>query len=62
MIHCRIWKVGSTFDLVVQNGLIHFYANGGCLIHARQVFNESPERGVVSWTTMIDRYAQMIHG
>ncbi|CAL5436214.1 unnamed protein product [Camellia sinensis] len=58
LVHCRIWKVGFTSDLVVQNGLIHFYANDECLIYARQVFNESPERDVVSWTTMIDGYAQ----
>ncbi|PSS01313.1 Pentatricopeptide repeat-containing protein [Actinidia chinensis var. chinensis] len=57
-IHCRIWKVGFTCDLVVRNGLIHFYAGGGCLSYARQMFDESPERDVVSWTTLIDGYAQ----
>ncbi|XP_052209604.1 pentatricopeptide repeat-containing protein At2g22410, mitochondrial-like [Diospyros lotus] len=57
-VHCRICKVGFDSDLVVQNGLAHFYVCAGCLTHAQQLFDECPERDVVSWTTMIDGYAQ----
>ncbi|CAK9153271.1 unnamed protein product [Ilex paraguariensis] len=55
-IHCRIWKVGFVFDLIVRNRLIHFYGNWGCLDYAQKVFDESCEVDVVSWTAMIDGY------
>ncbi|KAI6674697.1 hypothetical protein NL676_002603 [Syzygium grande] len=56
-VHCRIWKMGFDCDLLVRNGLIHFYTIFRCLGLARRVFDESPVRDVFTWTSMIDGYA-----
>lgn len=57
-VHCWICKVGFVSDVLVRNGLIHFYSEAGDTHLARQVFDESPERDVVSWTSMIHGYVQ----
>nr|XP_029118441.1 pentatricopeptide repeat-containing protein At2g22410, mitochondrial-like [Elaeis guineensis] len=57
-IHCMICKLGFDSDLLVENGLMHFYVKNGLLDSARKVFVESCQRDVVSWTTMIDGYSQ----
>ena len=57
LVHCAIWKMGFDTDLLVRNGLIHYYAERGCLLSARKVFDESFVRDVVTWTTLIDGYA-----
>ncbi|XP_062095999.1 pentatricopeptide repeat-containing protein At2g22410, mitochondrial-like [Humulus lupulus] len=56
LVHCAIWKMGFDIDLLVRNGLIHYYADRGCLLVARKVFDESSVRDVVTWTTLIDGY------
>lgn len=56
-VHCMIWKLGFGPDLLVRNGLIHYYAERGYLLFARKKFDESSMRDVVTWTTMIDGYA-----
>ncbi|XP_047328570.1 pentatricopeptide repeat-containing protein At2g22410, mitochondrial-like [Impatiens glandulifera] len=58
LIHSLSWKMGFDSDSLVQNALIHFYSRSDCLFNAVKVFDESPERDVVSWTTMIDAYSQ----
>ncbi|KAJ0681420.1 putative tetratricopeptide-like helical domain superfamily [Helianthus annuus] len=57
-VHCLIWKVGFCWDLVVRNGLVHFYGERGRLGCARKVFDESPERDVVCWTSLINGYVK----
>lgn len=57
-VHCMIFKLGFDLDLLVENGLIHFYMKNGLLESARKVFDELCQRDVVSWTTMIDGYSQ----
>ncbi|XP_057438848.1 pentatricopeptide repeat-containing protein At2g22410, mitochondrial-like [Lotus japonicus] len=56
-VHCVVRKLGFDSELLVRNGLIHFYADRGWLKHAREVFDESSLKDVVTWTTMIDGYA-----
>ncbi|KAK7336691.1 hypothetical protein VNO77_17237 [Canavalia gladiata] len=56
-VHCVVRKFGFGSELLVRNGLVHFYADRGLLEHARQVFDESSYRDVITWTTMIDGYA-----
>ncbi|MED6123815.1 hypothetical protein PIB30_053027 [Stylosanthes scabra] len=56
LVHCLIRKTGFDSELLVRNGLVHFYAERGWLKRAREVFDESSERDVVTWTTMIDGY------
>ncbi|XP_021851765.1 pentatricopeptide repeat-containing protein At1g08070, chloroplastic-like [Spinacia oleracea] len=57
-IHCRICKLGFDSSVLVQNGLLHFYSDGGFLGCARKVFDECPVKDVVTWTAMIDGYVQ----
>ncbi|XP_050365108.1 pentatricopeptide repeat-containing protein At2g22410, mitochondrial-like [Argentina anserina] len=56
-VHCVIRKMGFGSDLVVRNGLVHYYAESGFASVARKVFDECTVRDVVTWTTMIDGYA-----
>ncbi|KAK6934907.1 E motif [Dillenia turbinata] len=58
LIHCRAWNMGFASDLVVNNELIHFYADRGGLSDAKKLFDESSVRDVVSWTAMIDGYSK----
>ncbi|KAM3270852.1 pentatricopeptide repeat-containing protein [Capsicum chacoense] len=58
-VHCRIWKVGFLNDLIVRNGLIHFYGESGRIVDARKVFDESFVRDVVTWTSLIDGYVKV---
>ncbi|PIN20131.1 hypothetical protein CDL12_07188 [Handroanthus impetiginosus] len=57
-LYCRIWKVGLVEDVIVRNGLIHFYCESGKLSCASRVFYESETRDVVSWTSLIDGYVK----
>ncbi|XP_019190668.1 PREDICTED: pentatricopeptide repeat-containing protein At2g22410, mitochondrial-like [Ipomoea nil] len=57
-VHCRIRKVRFDEDLIVRNGLVHFYGQSGRVKDAKKVFDESPVRDVVSWTSLIDGYVR----
>ncbi|KAJ7551523.1 hypothetical protein O6H91_06G018700 [Diphasiastrum complanatum] len=57
-LHSQIIKSGFEMDVVVGSALVDMYAKCGCIEHARQVFNNMSERDVVSWTAMIEGYAQ----
>ncbi|KAK9750851.1 hypothetical protein RND81_02G226900 [Saponaria officinalis] len=52
--HAQLLKLGFSSDVYVNNSLIHFYASCGELGSAQKVFDEMPERSVVSWNVMID--------
>ncbi|KAI9125459.1 hypothetical protein K1719_002877 [Acacia pycnantha] len=56
-VHCMVCKMGFESELLVRNGLIHFYADRGRLKLARKLFDEGFVRDVVTWTSMIDGYA-----
>ncbi|PWA62779.1 tetratricopeptide-like helical domain-containing protein [Artemisia annua] len=58
-VHCLVCKYGLCFDLFVANGLIDMYCKCGSLSYARKMFDEMPERDVVSWTTMIAGYSNV---
>ncbi|XP_009145305.1 pentatricopeptide repeat-containing protein At3g22690 [Brassica rapa] len=57
-IHGLIVRMDYAKDLFVQNSLVHFYSECGELACARKVFDEMPQRNVVSWTSMICGYAR----
>ncbi|XP_071691036.1 pentatricopeptide repeat-containing protein At1g59720, chloroplastic/mitochondrial [Rutidosis leptorrhynchoides] len=58
-LHAHIVKMGLASDVYINNSLIHFYGSCGCLEDARHVFDEMPERSVVSWNVMIDTLVQL---
>ncbi|XP_057820377.2 pentatricopeptide repeat-containing protein At3g12770 [Cryptomeria japonica] len=59
-IHGYIIKSGFHSDVGVGTALIDTYANCGSVEIARQLFDQMPERNVVSWSTMIAGYG--MHG
>eukprot|EP00250_Pteridium_aquilinum_P020684 c24906_g6_i1 orf=901-4083(+) len=46
-------------DLVVGTGLVDMYANLGMLIEAQAVFDKLPVRNVVTWSALMEGYAQL---
>lgn len=56
-IHCQIIKAVSP-DSFVLTGLVDMYAKCGEIECSRGVFDESPDKNVVSWTSMIVGYVQ----
>eukprot|EP01018_Ginkgo_biloba_P011645 Gb_37070 [translate_table: standard] len=57
-VHLHMIKTGFTPDFYIENHLLNMYAKCGCLVDARKVFDNMPERNVVSWTAMITGYDQ----
>ncbi|KAK2975467.1 hypothetical protein RJ640_028573 [Escallonia rubra] len=55
-VHSLVLKVGFDSDKYVNNNLLRMYGGCGVIGLARQVFDEMPERDVVSWSSMIARY------
>ncbi|KAK7251924.1 hypothetical protein RIF29_35538 [Crotalaria pallida] len=56
-LHCHILKANDP-DSFVLTSLVDVYSKCGCVDSARKVFDEIPERGVVSWTSMIAAYVR----
>lgn len=56
-LHCVVMKVGSP-DSFVLTGLVDMYAKCGDIVCSRRVFEENPDRDVVSWTSIIAGYVQ----
>lgn len=52
-IHAIIFKMGFSYDLYVQNSLLHFYGVCGECQKACSLFDELLVRDVVSWTSLI---------
>ncbi|CAN1761460.1 Pentatricopeptide repeat-containing protein At3g18970 [Linum perenne] len=55
-IQGRVLKHGWLSNLAVPTTLIHFYGGNGDVASARKVFDEMPERSVVTWNAMITAY------
>ena len=54
-----VLKSGLNVDGHVSHSLITMYARCGELRYARKVFDEIPERDLVSWNSMISGYSNM---
>ncbi|CAN6468138.1 unnamed protein product [Victoria cruziana] len=58
-VHANVIKTGHhANDLYIQNALMVFYCSCGDTETARKLFDEMPQRDVVSWTTLISGYAK----
>ncbi|XP_010509351.1 PREDICTED: pentatricopeptide repeat-containing protein At2g37320-like [Camelina sativa] len=56
--HCLAIKSGFISDVYVGSSLVVFYRDSCDVESAHKVFEEMPERNVVSWTAMISGFAQ----
>lgn len=57
-IHGFIVKTGLEFDTYVCNSLMDMYAEFGNVDIMKQVFDEMPDRDVVSWNVLISGYVR----
>ncbi|CAN0854864.1 Pentatricopeptide repeat-containing protein DOT4, chloroplastic [Linum grandiflorum] len=55
-LHSHILHLGFQSDVYVQTSLLDMYSKCSDLVSARKVFDEMPERNVVSWNSMISAY------
>ncbi|PRQ42750.1 putative tetratricopeptide-like helical domain, DYW domain-containing protein [Rosa chinensis] len=55
-IHTLVVKTGFDFDVYVKTSLLFLYAKCGYMEHARKVFDDLPEKNVVSWTAVVSGY------
>lgn len=56
--HCLAFVNGFVSNVYVGSSLISFYCKCRVLNDAYQMFDEMPERNIVSWTAMINGFAQ----
>lgn len=59
LVHKNSLDTNSEASVVVSNVLIDGYFRLGIVNHARQIFDEMPNKSMVSWNGMIARYAQI---
>ncbi|MCO5585937.1 hypothetical protein L7F22_039872 [Adiantum nelumboides] len=57
-IHAAVKQTSFVTDIAVTNALIDMYAKCGSLKDAREAFDQSPKRNVVTWTVLLSGYAE----
>ncbi|CDY44332.1 BnaC05g30610D [Brassica napus] len=55
-LHSESIKFGIHSDVMVRTSLIKMYSQSGCIVSARNVFDEMLERNVATWNAMIGGY------
>ncbi|KAA8539158.1 hypothetical protein F0562_025850 [Nyssa sinensis] len=58
-VHGQIITSGFNPDVYTNNHLISMYLKFDSINNARKVFDNMPERNLISWTTLISWYSQM---
>ncbi|XP_020221554.1 pentatricopeptide repeat-containing protein At4g19191, mitochondrial [Cajanus cajan] len=58
MLHGHVLKLGFQADTFVQTALLDMYSKCSHVSSARQVFDEMPQRSVVSWNAMVSAYSR----
>lgn len=58
MIHCFVIQNGFDSDVFVVNALVTCYSRCDDIVLARNLFDWTPERDLVSWNSMIAGYSQ----
>ncbi|KAL4571600.1 hypothetical protein LXL04_018363 [Taraxacum kok-saghyz] len=56
LIHKLIQTQYHSVDMILGTAMIDMYAKCGSIETARQVFDEMPQRNVITWSTMISAY------
>ncbi|KAH7373422.1 hypothetical protein KP509_17G054900 [Ceratopteris richardii] len=57
LLHNQIIRCGFVAELSVGNALIDMYSRCGSLADACSVFEEMPNQGIITWSTLIAAYA-----
>lgn len=57
-VHAHIRLSETIPDVVLYNHMLNMYGKCRCPERAKQVFDEMPQRNVVSWTSLIASYSQ----
>ncbi|KAK7291254.1 hypothetical protein RIF29_06246 [Crotalaria pallida] len=58
MLHGHVLKLGFQGDIFVQTALVDMYSKCSLVAYAQRVFDEMPQRSVVSWNAMISAYSR----
>ncbi|PNX75021.1 pentatricopeptide repeat-containing protein chloroplastic-like [Trifolium pratense] len=58
MLHGHVFRLGFQSDTFVQTSLVDMYSKCSVIESARKVFDEMPQRSVVSWNTVISAYCR----
>ncbi|KAK8554193.1 hypothetical protein V6N13_073125 [Hibiscus sabdariffa] len=59
-VHNHVLRCNLPFHVVLENSLIDMYSKCGNLIYSRRIFDNMPERTVISWNAMLVGYSK--HG
>lgn len=57
LVHKHVLKVGFKSDLYINNALIDMYSRCNVLPKAQELFNEMPQRDLVTWNSLISGYS-----
>ncbi|KAG9147175.1 hypothetical protein Leryth_005408 [Lithospermum erythrorhizon] len=57
-LHCLVLKCGYGEDVYVQTALVNMYVECGCLMEAYKVFEEMPDRNLVTWNVVITGFVK----